>query len=327
MTAHRLLYNERHFLVVDSGRFQETYRKVAFSDVCGLSISESNRRKLWAFVYSGIIVSFFVISSLTKFQYPFTWIIAGVAVLPLIVNFAKGQSYTCTLSTAFSDIQLKTISRKSKAFAFKEFLDEKVRPIQGELTPEAARMLIEEKDGQEGVSPQPEPPIPSEASKSSPPPIPETPVISHATNAAPPPLPVGKLVGKIHWGFVFAIATWALSCLASYLFLDSTPPIIGLAFVVSMSLSIFAYIRKIEASGGPAIATTFATAIVYHVVAAIAAYMLFMTGAISQNTAGTVNIYQTTSIDTLGFEIFSLVNAIIAGAIALISGLQLNRIK
>lgn len=335
-TADRLYFNAQHLLVVESGYFQDTYRKIAFSDVCGLSICESKRAMVWGIVWILVATVFGILCINTDFQVPALIVISGLAVVALIVNIALGQSYRCTLSTAFSDVVLKTITRKTKAFQFKAFLDEKVSEVQGLLSQEAARELIESKIERsrrlsgESVSDSTlaENGRSTDAGLAGPPPLEPPGFESEAvTNAGPPPLPAAGKLAKRHWAFSIALGLLGVSSLGNYFFPWYTWAITGLIFAASMVISIFASIRKIDTEQGASLRNLFNAGIGFHFVVAIAGYVFMMGNAYSNPEAYEANPFGMYQLNSPIAGYMFLIAGIIALLFSLIAAVKMLRLK
>lgn len=327
-TSDRLFYNSQHILVVESGYFQETYRKIAYIDVCGFSICESKTRLVWGIVWTSVSALFGIFCVVNSFQSPLLIGTTGLAIVALGINMAMGKSYRCILSTMFSDVPLKTITRKKKAFLFRSFLDEKVSEVQGRLTREEARDLIEKKASQvrsksgfdlanrnigepeESTSPFDEAPSPDIEGVGD----------EKAELSAPPPLPAQKGLSKIHWAFSIALGLFGISCMGNYFFAWYSGFFTGLIFVTSMVVSIFAAIRKIDSPRGVSLGKLFVGGIGFHFVAAIVAYLmwiLFIVNEPSTYEANPLGMYQLTSpVADISYLLTGIVALVFSGLAA-----------
>jgi len=262
-------------------------------------------------------------------------VITGLAVVALIVNVALGQSYRCTLSTAFSDVLLKTITRKGKAFQFKAFLDEKVSEAQGLLNQEEARELIESKmeksrhPREESLSDSITAESGALTATSLEDPSIEQPEFGSeaAPDASPPPLPSAGRLGKRHWAFSVVLGILGLSSIGNYLLPWYPWAITGLIFAAGMVVSIFASIRKIDTEQGASLRSVFNAGIGFHFVVAIAGYIIMMGNAFSNPSAYDANPFGIYRFDSPVAGYLFLFSGITALTLSLIAAVKMLRFK
>ena len=133
--ANNKVYASQHgLLLVNVGVSAESYRKLAFSDLCGFSITRSSRYLVLNLVFGLLTLAFGALYYFQNFELP---IFAGLAVLfmgGLGVNLVKGKSCLCVVSTKFSHARVRAITRTRSALALAEYIKTMVVGIQGDLS-------------------------------------------------------------------------------------------------------------------------------------------------------------------------------------------------
>lgn len=244
-SPYRLYESDQQLLTINTGIATEQYRRIAFPDICGFSIADSARYA--AFNVIGIIaaVIFMLIAAVDDLEGVVAPILAGVALLFLVANLVKGKSCRCVVSTAYTHVRLRAITRERAAQRFKTFLLERVEAAQGRLSPEeVATRLQPEGKAEGGGDPEVESGAPAADQAGAAPEPPDASVPSQAGEAASeaPPPPIGRR-GKA--GCAEQWAALLLTLLGLFSFLHLLAPgyplaITGLVFVASLLVSIVA---------------------------------------------------------------------------------------
>jgi len=244
-SPYRLYESDQQLLTINTGIATEQYRKIAFSDICGFSIADSVRYATFNAMAILAAAIFLLIAAVNGFEGLAAPILASVALLFLAANLIKGKSCRCVVSTAYTHVRLRAITREKAAQRFKAFLMERVEVAQGQLSPEevAARLQPEGRaEGRGAPEAESETPAASQAGAvPAPPGVSLSPQTGEAASEAPPP-PIGR---RSKAGRSEQWAALLLTLLGLFSFLHLVAPgyplaITGLVFVASLLVSIVA---------------------------------------------------------------------------------------
>jgi len=344
LTAYSIHYNESQLLLTSTGLTREIYKKVSFKDICGFSRCESSRRETIGAITGIIAGIFFLILLAQRFEVPALWVATLFFLALFIMNLAKGPGCKCVLSTAYSSIPLKGITRMKRGIKFQEILEQNISSVQGLIEPEDIDRLNQERDERsESPPPQGEQPVehpfPTETERHQQeestlePKLKETPqpppILSPlAKDISPPPLPKGDGVRKTHYILPIAALLLAISSLLNAFIPDYPIALTCLFYATALIGAAFSLSRRVERIGGSQIHKTSMTAVVYFIVGIVVAYFTWIGTFATGSAAHTSNPYDPLEmVDTThpAFVVLFLINGIACIGFALFSYLGINK--
>ena len=133
--ANKVYASPHGILLVKVGMSEESYRKLAFSDICGFSITRSARYAAYNFIFGPLVLIFGAVYYFQDFELPVFGGLAALCLGGLVLNLVKGKSCRCVLSSKFSHARVRAITRTRSAVALAEFIKAEVVAVQGELKP------------------------------------------------------------------------------------------------------------------------------------------------------------------------------------------------
>ena len=139
LAERKLYYDDLVLLAVETGLTHERYRKVAWADICGFSITYGATWLVVALLAGLPMAILLLISVVNGFRYPGVWIAAIACGIVFAINLARGRSVKCVITTAYSKVPVRSITRLRKARAFQEFLRDIESGLSGEWRAAAAR--------------------------------------------------------------------------------------------------------------------------------------------------------------------------------------------
>ena len=141
----RLYQAPDHLLQVSSNGFTETYRRFYYRDIQSISLRASLHGKIWNAIWGFL----FFLPSMVALQVDnpaaiVWWGIAGIFLLLLIINVARGPTCVCQIRTAVQTRALPSLNRLRRAGNVIAQLRPLIEIAQGSLPPEEFIRHLEE---------------------------------------------------------------------------------------------------------------------------------------------------------------------------------------
>jgi hypothetical protein len=136
----RLYLGKDHLLSVDNSSYTEDYRRFYFRDIQSIVIGINTRRERLSACFAGAAL-LLVLFAFWKGGYwaVFFMILACLFLLNALLNWRRGPTCTCRLSTAASREDLPSLGRLNNAMQVIEGLRPLIAESQGRLSPEEIR--------------------------------------------------------------------------------------------------------------------------------------------------------------------------------------------
>ena len=136
----RLYLGKDHLLCVYNSAYTEDYRRFYFKDIQSIVIGINTRRERLSARFAGAAL-FLLLFAFWKGGYwaVFFMILACLFLLNALVNWRRGPTCTCRISTAVSREELPSIGRLKNAKQVIEVLKQLIAESQGRLSPEEFR--------------------------------------------------------------------------------------------------------------------------------------------------------------------------------------------
>ena len=295
----------------------EKYRKVEYKDICGFSITETQRNLVYGLLlgFGAVIFLFTLIAN--EFAAPFAWISMSVLLLLLGINLHKGKGCKCVLTTAFSNIPIKSIRRLKKARNFKVFLDERIGKTRsliqaGEIQSlESERQQREQAIAEETRSRATAIPGLSGDQEGTQTPVPEVPTAP----TLPPPEASYTLPSKRHRYFAFSLLAMAISSGIHLIFPNFPLTVTALFYLNALIASTMALSKKVDTTGGGSMKSTAIWTIVIYIVEIVVAYIAWIFTMISAQISNPADVqigasYQTSSMNSTFFLVLHGINSL-----------------
>ena len=164
--GRRSLYlGERDLVQVELTFFEESYKRFAYMDIQSLLLRQTSRGLIWSIVLAVWAAGFGLLAwgMSDHDSLVFCAVCAGIFVLLLLFNLARGATCQCHLQTATGPQPLLTLSRMRPARKALALLRERIVAAQGELAPADASVRVDEMlarpgTGSAGSPPRDKPP-------------------------------------------------------------------------------------------------------------------------------------------------------------------------
>lgn len=140
----RLWRGPDHLLLVESNGFTENYKRFFFADIQALAVRRTAAGRIWNGIWTGLCMIFALIAlqftdaNAIEAEAVVLWVIAGIFLAALGLNFALGPTCACHVRTAVQTEKLTALNRLRSA----EKCLHKIRPFlaaaQGVLSPDEA---------------------------------------------------------------------------------------------------------------------------------------------------------------------------------------------
>ena len=143
-----------HLLLVELRGFTEMYRRFYFRDVQAIIIRPTERARTWSFLLALSALGLAALASGVGAGWNIVgWILAGLALIALIVNLSLGRSCECTLQTPLQTVALRSLRRLRRARGVLERIRPLIELEQGPLANEEA--LVRAREAAATGSPEP----------------------------------------------------------------------------------------------------------------------------------------------------------------------------
>ena len=132
-----LWLGEDRLLWIVSNRFSEDYKRFHYGDIQSVITRKTVTGKIHN-LFLGLFCAFFVLIAYLIGEEPsrFFWIIAGVFLLSLLINWFGGPTCVCNIQTAVQTVKLPSLHRLKTAQKALKRLRPLIEKAQGELSPE-----------------------------------------------------------------------------------------------------------------------------------------------------------------------------------------------
>ena len=132
-SSNQLYASEHGLLITQVGISDESYRKIAFSDMCGFSITHSKRYMALNIIFGLFTLLWSIIFAAQGFDVPALGVLALVCAALLVVNLVKGRTCHCVVSTKYTHARLRSLTRMKAALEMKDYLKSKTGVFQSEV--------------------------------------------------------------------------------------------------------------------------------------------------------------------------------------------------
>ena len=158
-TMASLWQAEDHFLQVEKDHYTETYRRFYFADIESFTVRVTKRKWTISFVLGAIVGLLVFISLLnTGFARGFFLGLAALFLIPLLINWSRGETCVVHLGTAVQREELQSVRRVKKAERLLAALRVITAQTQGVMAPDLVRVKFELQNAPLAAPP---PPLPS----------------------------------------------------------------------------------------------------------------------------------------------------------------------
>jgi hypothetical protein len=141
----RLYLAADHLLQVSSSGFTETYRRFYLRDVQSITLRKSMHGKVWNGLWLVIAFLLGLIAQEGAGPAEFVWwSVAGIFVLLLVLNIARGPTCVCQIRTAVQTRPLPSLNRLRRASRLLAQLKPLIEAAQGPMPAEELSRLIDE---------------------------------------------------------------------------------------------------------------------------------------------------------------------------------------
>ena len=148
-----------HFLQIEKDHYTETYRRFYFANIESFTVRVTKRQWTLSFVFGSLVGICAFISLLnTGFARGFFLSGAGLFMIPLLVNWWRGETCVVHLGTAVQREELQSVRRVKKAERLLGALREVISQTQGTMAGDLVRVKFELQNAPPGAPP---PPLPS----------------------------------------------------------------------------------------------------------------------------------------------------------------------
>ena len=133
-----LYLGDDHILAVDNNGFFENYKRFYFSDIQAFITQKTRRGAVWNIVLAVMIACTLVGALLPNdesLRIVF-WILCGIFLLTLVINFLRGPTCTCHIVTAVQVEKLPSLNRLQVTRKVIITLRRSIEKVQGKLSPE-----------------------------------------------------------------------------------------------------------------------------------------------------------------------------------------------
>jgi hypothetical protein len=142
-TRSSLWIGEDHLLNIDSNRFVEEYKRFYFRDIQAITIRKTRRREIWNMIL--LLLLLLCLGGLTDPGFrPLVPLSIGILSVALLVNNILGATCVTYLRTAVQIEELPSLNRIRRAHKILERIRPLIAAAQGELTPEAISLGLQE---------------------------------------------------------------------------------------------------------------------------------------------------------------------------------------
>lgn len=172
--SDRLLLADDHLLLARRQLYIESYQRFFFADIQALTLRATAGRDLAAAILGGLVLLFawaFWATDLTGLKV--FWGVLGLgALLTSLVNWLRGPSVKCHLTTELQTVELTSLNRRRRAERILGRLEAEVRQAQADLALPDERSPDVEDTAAGPVAPSAQPSKPAPRLSSKPPPLP-----------------------------------------------------------------------------------------------------------------------------------------------------------
>jgi hypothetical protein len=151
-----------HLLSVDRIWVNEEFKRFYFRDIQGIIVQQTRMRRAWALTFLSLaIICEFILFLIAYANKPRTlegWIIAGgiiagVWIIPILVNWLRGPTCKCNVVTAVQSEVLPALNRVPKARRILAILNPLIRDAQQYIVPRPAAFAAAQAASQSAYSP------------------------------------------------------------------------------------------------------------------------------------------------------------------------------
>ncbi|MFH1147528.1 MAG: hypothetical protein V1736_07455 [Pseudomonadota bacterium] len=152
---HTLWMGKDHLLYVEFTGFSETYKRFYFKDIRAIATHDTSRRKTWSIVWGSLTIVALLLSipAVSGYWIIPLWIVSWPAPLLLLINWLRGPTCRCVLSTAVTRQELPSLHRLRTARKALNMVIPKIEEAQRDIVAEAfkpgPRIAILPESGQE----------------------------------------------------------------------------------------------------------------------------------------------------------------------------------
>jgi hypothetical protein len=149
-----------HLLQIEKDHYTETYRRFYFADIESFTVRVTKRQWTLSFIFGSLVGICLFISLLNAgFVRGFFLSGAGLFMIPLVINWARGPACIVHLGTAVQREELPSVRRVKKAEKLLAALREITAQTQGVMAADLVRVKFELQNTPAGAAPPPLPGI------------------------------------------------------------------------------------------------------------------------------------------------------------------------